>query len=299
MSKVHKQPFVNCAWTGESLPKEKRYRIPDASCTRWTSSFSSPGCAIAYLDGLKATIGEEKHKACISALQDSLKRTTEMPDSDLSDLRAAPSYELLNTFGGSLSLEEFHASYNHDLQVKLVQQECQKLQERLPTRHARLWFARQYTQSHRVKTKDNIPEMVLVPKNFNGWKKFLLEYAEKGSVVVTFDPEREHVFGLWKPSSYDFPPKKINHNASVDCRNIMLGPATVMSKRLFVSKGNRKAAKTLFGTPPPRKRSLDSDEETVVLEQHEQPALKRTRSECVLSEKEKLSPIRVTRGRKQ
>lgn len=117
---VHGKQMWLCEWTGE--PISKRFRIPAGR--GWTGTYGSPSCAITAIAHLFAHEDREVIHELIDIFEASLRRERGH-EQTIVTIKPSPNYSVLLAWGGSMSLDDFHRTYEHDLQTAVFFQDTQ------------------------------------------------------------------------------------------------------------------------------------------------------------------------------
>ena len=181
---IHGVKISICQWTGEAIVK--KFQIPTKR-GNWTGCFGSPSAALAALTSLNKDKTSEEIHELIDKFEASLRREPGQEDTVIT-IKAAPSYENLRQFGGTQSLEQFHATYQHDKQNVVFKQDVPPNSEK-KSRNDKHWLV---TSTVTGTTTD-----ALIPSNVNAWKEFLLSFSD-------FDFET----GTMKPVMFYYNPRK-------------------------------------------------------------------------------------------
>jgi len=230
---VHGEKFMLCQYTGE--PITEKYKIPMAKLKGWIGCYGSPSVAAAAIfdsatkEGLTA---EEAHE-----LYDQLESTIRRkPGMELVKytINVAPPFRLLSTFGGNMSLQEFHAIYGHDDQARIFYQKIpehilgefeevmpiqtpvgvmkksdvvegvEEEDETRPSNCAKRWGHTTFLPVTGRQPDDS--RRYTLPRCANSWIEFFRNYASttanKDSVVVYLHPTRSNVFGIGNPNDW-------------------------------------------------------------------------------------------------
>lgn len=221
---VHGKRIYNCNYTGEAITEFFKIPIPSKlrhkNGKKWTGCYGSVSAAIAQMRILRESekdwkpfiTAEEWDEMC-AMLHSSIKRKAGMEE-QYPDFVCEPAkhFGLIDTWGGTMTLEQFHEDYKHDLQVKLFEQVIPEddkvvipLDEDDTTRAANApkpWF---YTKISRTQPrKEPIPEgqSIEVPRSAGSFVKFLLNLAktnkttESSSCVFYFDASDSKKFAI-------------------------------------------------------------------------------------------------------
>lgn len=119
---IHGKTKYLCMWTGEVI--EKKFKIPTKGAKFWSGCYGSPGACLSALKQHCSdnNLNQDQFHELHDILRASLKLEPEFKDVKFT-IEPAPSFKSLKEWGGVLSLEEYHAGYNHDSQVKMYYQD--------------------------------------------------------------------------------------------------------------------------------------------------------------------------------
>jgi hypothetical protein len=119
---VHGESLRLCQWTGEGL-RYRPFKIPKKGLKEFYGCYGSPSAAVAAILDVADKTGltaEETHEL-LDVFSATLKRAPGKEDVKFSILPAGP-WKTLKEWGGVLTLAEYHATYDHDVQVSIFSQ---------------------------------------------------------------------------------------------------------------------------------------------------------------------------------
>lgn len=240
ISKIHGDGICICQWAGEAIPEGQKFKIPAPELNgRFKGCYGSPGAAIAKMSQLAKQLAFEKDKyeEYLDMFQTTLRRTDYRASEPYTIQVAPESPELiLKTFnrGGQMDIEEFHAKYDHDEQIKMF---TQVLPETEPKKEKTTWKLTPFgfPKKHDL-GESGIPRKAEVPKNFSNWRTWLNVHGD--SLAVSLHPKKSDLLCVWDYRNYG---EKYNKPASKAMGGVeIFGQATVYHKRNTISK-KRKA----------------------------------------------------------
>ena len=181
---VHHRKLSICDWTGETI--EKVFRIPFGPY-EWGGSYGSPSVAISAILEISQESGmtQELVQELLDDFQATLKRDDEQGHGPFT-ISPAPSYKNLKTWGGQMTLEEYHQRYDHDTQIRLY---CQKFPEDKDQREA-LYGTMQWTKKRKLSIPTVYTRDVRVPKGLKRCLKFLKYMAGSDQIVLGLHPSK-------------------------------------------------------------------------------------------------------------
>lgn len=225
---VHKQALQVDQWTGESITT--RFKIPRKGGKCWGGCYGTPSTALSalahYIDSNPMSV-DEAHEL-YDLFQASLRRVPEYSSEKFTSV-PAPSYKNLQMWGGNMSLEEYHAVYDHEFQAKAMTQEIiggvvepdtEKAgdtnnkrardemglgteigEDKRPANAPKLW--RLTEQLEGGQSKELRVDMPRCAGSFVEFlRKNVADPAIPGAVVVYLHPHQPNIFALGSPGDY-------------------------------------------------------------------------------------------------
>jgi hypothetical protein len=263
---VHGEKIRNCQWTGE--PIRKVFKIPTKNGKDWKGCYGSPSTCVSAIQAL----AEDEHLQLdeYHELLDLFQATIRLSpgyEKVVFTINPAPSFRMLKMWGGSLPLEAYHETYDHDKQVIMYYQEIKdsgtepketKSPEKKPTDEKdteedfdmkdfddegvpnapKKW----HMESIMPGTSQTlVPSKVTMPRGGPTWVDFLKSNnpskVVKNSVIVYFHPTNDKIFAIGSPVDYN----EIVNKRAAAC----LGHAPVFGQVfLFHKKKIREKKKT-------------------------------------------------------
>lgn len=244
---IHGRKVYNCQWTGE--PIFKRFQIPHSgSKSSFSGCYGSVSTATAALADYIKTNEIDKIKAdeMFALFEGSIKRIdTGKPKFTII---AAPHYTMLAMFGGSMSLDEFHAKYYHDNQLALYEQvvvseedEAEETEPKDASNLPKPWFLTNLSPT----TVDDVlvPQAVKVPRCLLSLISFFKNSVDDrecfpNAIVIYLHPRDDNVFAIGSPAYIN---NVANKRASKLFGNTpVFGPVQIFHKTKLREKGRRK-----------------------------------------------------------
>lgn len=169
---VHGRKRNICQWTGEALDNENKFKVPKEDLSgKFIGCYGSPGVCLAYMSVLatRLNMAKDKQSEWIDKFINSLRRTEFKKEMEYT-IKVAPldPVQMLSIFEGKMSLEEFHALYEHDLQILLFKQVL-PLKEKKKEKSS--WKVTKFGSKNR--NDDGVPCEAVVPKNYTNWRNFI------------------------------------------------------------------------------------------------------------------------------
>lgn len=219
---VHGKKLYICQWTGESI--QKRFRIP-TEVDNWAGCYGSPSVALAALIQYSETsnLTPDQTHELIDEFEASVTRWEAFKDVKFT-ITVAPSYMNLEAWGGSMSLEEYHKSYDHDTQVKMYHQRFPKNQlekcheaEKIDELEYDIIMENETEEEEeeeslenknapkkwKVTQTDGFEKKVTVPRGLSSCLEFLRSHSSQpNSCVIYFHKGKDKIFGVGKPDDW-------------------------------------------------------------------------------------------------
>eukprot|EP00727_Mastigamoeba_balamuthi_P000691 m51a1_g10619 hypothetical protein (423) ;mRNA; r:57479-59030 len=211
---VHGVKLQLCQWTGETI--KKRFRMPLPRNKGWTGCYGAPGIVVSAIvqNGNQSKLTPDEINELIDIFEASLRREPGFEQTKFT-ITPAPSYKLLKTWGGNLSLQEFHQQYQHDESVEIYRQV-------IPDKT--------YTETFVDVDKTDVP--------------FLRTHASKTScleaVVVYLHPAQDTVLGLGNPKDWGEDGNKAASHLLGKCT--VFGDCVVLHKNKIRERKKRAAS---------------------------------------------------------
>lgn len=262
ITSVHRQGRVVDQWSGEAFDSIVRFKIPVFDGKKWKGCYATPSTALA---ALKAHISDnfrdkQDQQAMLEDLfQSSLRRKSESdPRWSGFIIQAAPHFTELRDFGGAVSLDAYHAKYNHDLQRILFLQEIPKLAQADDEGacvsaaaaapgdddgRTRKWHSRRVGIG--AAATDEEDQFQTLPRCVKGWIDFLRDHATfstgcPDAITIYFSKKDKYCFALGPPTAYF---KKCNPQTSSYFDSPVYGAATVYKHTAIKLPGEEKRKK--------------------------------------------------------
>jgi hypothetical protein len=273
--RIHGKEYDNCQWTGESitkffkipLPRKQQTFVAGKPTKTWGYCYGSASCAMAALKYKRENewkdVSEEDFKVLNERLNASLERVQEYKDVKPEyQVVPAKSYTVLTAFDGQMTLDEFHALYDHDFQVLAYEQHLPKEETEdedkkgTPSNAPRPWYITAIKQDENRKTPFQEPVPQVVPRCVAAFVDFMAEELCKGkdSAVMYFShhngkAEKKIVIGdLSAAFKYDVNRKATDLLESTG--HPVYGDVIMLSKsaKLHIRKHKREAAEKVMQT---------------------------------------------------
>lgn len=119
LNTVHGRSLRVCQWTGETI-HGVHYKIPQKGLKEFRGCYSSPSvCVSAMIEyAEKASLSAEETHELLDMFQASLRRVDGQEGTKFT-IQPAGSWKNLQAWGGHMSLEEYHKTYEHDIQTTM------------------------------------------------------------------------------------------------------------------------------------------------------------------------------------
>lgn len=199
-AKIQNTPLVYCNYTGATLRPalEPIFKCPPKKKNGpWTNNFADPGCVIAYIDQLcvNGAINTTQKADMLEALRDSLKCAT--TDIEVNVTKPPHPSSAIYLFGGSMSHQEYFATYNHDLQVKNLTQ-LEPLRPKNRTQLSKTSYRKIEIEQKKIVSVDASQEM---PKNIKAVLSYLAAMVDGAHFAVTVGSAEtgQLRFCVWNP----------------------------------------------------------------------------------------------------
>lgn len=215
ITSVHSRGRVIDLWTGEAFDAAVRFKIPTGDGKKWKGCYATPSTALAALRAHLADTLRDKpdHQAqLVDLFQSSLRRSSD-PDPRTNDfvVLPAPHHSELADFGGALTLDQFHARYNHALQRRMFTQalrtggEDEGGEEPSGDTQPRPWHARSVAVTAGT-SEDGDARQQTLPRCVKGWLDFLREHAiwtqSVDAITIYLSRKDKYCFALGPPAAY-------------------------------------------------------------------------------------------------
>lgn len=278
ISVVHGKKLFTDQWTGESV--EERFRIPRKGLKEWYGCFGSPSTALAALiheaEKPESGLSREEANELIDLFETSLRRKPGQEREPFT-IQPAPSFRNLVSWGGAMSFQEYHATYEHDRELALFTQalpdeggdrekgdkgekgemEVDSDQERQPNAPKK-W----YRETGVSPGGDDLStSRVMMPRCTSAWLDFLKAHRNgEDSVVVYFHPSAQKIFCVGSAKSFN---GIVNRRASEILGNVsVFGKVDVYHKNKMRPK-KVKGSKKKDGRPASVPKAPEASRVTV------------------------------------